>query len=64
MPSQAENAEMRDARLEKLALERDRAVALLRQFEVNYPLGAAWGDQQIRVEVFIENVRKFLESLT
>ena len=63
MPSQSENLADRDARLEKAALERDRAVALLRR----------WVTRQCRIdtEVFDGNLvtvgdetAEFLESMT
>ena len=59
MPSQSETAEMRDARLEKLALERDQAVALLRWWLDAFSPATALDNK-----VPVSSTRKFLESLT
>ena len=58
MPTQAETAEDRDARLERLALERDRAVALLRAWHLTV------GRDQVVPTYLTESTREFLESLT
>ena len=50
----AETKEMRDARLEKAALERDRAVELLRR----------WASPVEPSRVVFADTVKFLESLT
>ena len=57
----AETTEDRDARLERLALERDRAVALLRLWRDEAPVShKAWsGDKCLECET-----SRFLESLT
>ena len=61
MPSQSENLADRDARLEKLALERDKAVELLRLWRDEAPVShKAWsGDKCLECET-----NRFLESLT
>ena len=60
----AETAEDRDARLEKLALERDRAVELLRRFEMNHEPENDADYECDWISCPIVDVRKFLESLT
>ena len=54
MPTQAETPADRDARLEKLALERDQAVALLRRARTVWRLLGG----------LAEDTDEFLESLT
>ena len=58
----AETAEDRDARLEKLALERDKAVELLRE------VGDMWmlhpKTHTFAAPCLVCDVREFLESLT
>ena len=59
MPSQSENLEDRDARLEKLALERDQAVVLLRRWmDGPYP---PFGSLESKL---VRDTTEFLESLT
>ena len=60
----AETPADRDARLEKLALERDRAVALLFRFEVSHPRENDADYECDWISCPIVDVRKFLESLT
>ena len=60
-PSQAETTEMRDARLERLALERDKAVELLRRWDIG--LTPIAGREKWLYDIWL-NTRKFLESLT
>ena len=62
MPTPAETPADRNARLEKAALERDRAVALLRE------VGDMWmlhpKTHTFAAPCLICDVREFLESLT
>ena len=64
MPSQSELPADRDARLEKAVLERDRAVALLREWRTDYWLKTGFLQQLDKFQQTEAATRKFLESLT
>ena len=65
MPTQTENTADRDARLEKLALERDMAVELLREIWESVPATYVNTDPMvIRHAKALNASGKFLESLT